>query len=93
MKNPKFKEVSRYADWFKNYRHLLGLPEGWTAGKSRETGDTHYINKSTGASQYEYPEGTPEGWGCPAVSNLQMRKLDSLLKKEKKPLLMWIYEK
>jgi hypothetical protein len=62
MKKPKFKKVSRYADWFKNYRHLLGLPEGWTAGKSRETGDTYYINKSIGASQHEYPEGTPKGW-------------------------------
>jgi hypothetical protein len=40
-----------------------------------------------------FPEGTPEGWGCPAVSNQQMRALDSLLKKEKKPLLLWIYKK
>ena len=45
------------------------------------------------AENETFPEGTPEGWGCPAVSNQQMRKLDSLLKKEEKPLLMWIYEK
>jgi hypothetical protein len=39
-----------------------------------------------------YPNGTPEGWGCPAVSNNTMRKLDALLKKSSKPVLLWIYE-
>jgi len=29
--------------------------------------------------------------GCPVVSNAMMRKLDALLKKEKKPVLLWIY--
>ncbi len=36
-----------------------------------------------------YPEGTPEGWGCPAVSNKSMVEIDEILKKEKK-ILMWI---
>ena len=40
-----------------------------------------------------HPAGSPEGWGCPAVSNNFMRKLDSLLKKEQQPLLMWIFNK
>ncbi len=39
-----------------------------------------------------YPSGTPEGWGCPAVSNNTMRKLDEQLKKESKPVLLWIYQ-
>lgn len=38
-----------------------------------------------------YPDGTPEGWGCPAVSNEMMEKLDSLIKTQKQPLLLWIY--
>lgn len=38
-----------------------------------------------------YPVGTPEGWGCPAVSNAFMKKLDQLFQKEKKDVLMWIY--
>jgi len=29
--------------------------------------------------------------GCPVVSNSMMRKLDALLKKERKPVLLWIY--
>ena len=38
-----------------------------------------------------YPKGTPEGWGCPAVSNDMMRYLDKKLKNAKKPVLFWIY--
>ncbi|WP_044206891.1 murein L,D-transpeptidase catalytic domain-containing protein [Flammeovirga sp. OC4] len=38
-----------------------------------------------------FPIGTPEGWGCPAVSNDTMRYLDTLLKQNKN-MLMWIYE-
>ncbi|KAF2511900.1 murein L,D-transpeptidase catalytic domain-containing protein [Flavobacterium foetidum] len=36
-----------------------------------------------------FPEGTPEGWGCPAVSNESMREIDELLKTNKK-VLLWI---
>lgn len=36
-----------------------------------------------------YPYGTPEGWGCPAISNESMKELDELLKTNKK-VLMWI---
>ncbi len=38
-----------------------------------------------------YPQGTPEGWGCPAVSNEFMKYLDDLLKNSSKPVLMWVY--
>lgn len=37
-----------------------------------------------------YPEGTSEGWGCPAVSNNSMKELDKLLKTTKENTLMWI---
>lgn len=36
-----------------------------------------------------YPEGTPEGWGCPAVSNESMKEIDAILKENKK-VLLWI---
>ena len=38
-----------------------------------------------------YPEGTPEGWGCPAVSNQQLRVIDGLLKTSDSSVLLWIY--
>ncbi|QOG02503.1 murein L,D-transpeptidase catalytic domain-containing protein [Flavobacterium sp. MDT1-60] len=36
-----------------------------------------------------YPEGTPEGWGCPAVSNESMLEIDEILKQNKN-VLMWV---
>ena len=39
-----------------------------------------------------FPNGTPEGWGCPAVSNNTMRNLDSLLQNSSKNVLLWIYK-
>lgn len=39
-----------------------------------------------------FPEGTPEGWGCPAISNNHMKKLDLKLKSNKKSVLLWIYK-
>ena len=41
------------------------------------------------SSDEVYPKGTPEGWGCPAVSNVDMKEIDKLLKENKK-VLMWI---
>ena len=38
-----------------------------------------------------YPNGTPEGWGCPAISNNTMKIVDEMLKKERKRTLLWIY--
>lgn len=37
-----------------------------------------------------YPSGTPEGWGCPAVSNKTMTSIDSILSKRKK-VLLWSF--
>lgn len=37
-----------------------------------------------------YPDGTPEGWGCPAVSNVAMKEIDAKLKKSVKPVLLWV---
>jgi len=36
-----------------------------------------------------YPDGTPEGWGCPAVSNALMKRLDERLSTSK-DVLLWI---
>jgi len=39
-----------------------------------------------------YPRGCPESWGCPAVNNDVMKKLDQLLQSSSKPTLLWIYQ-
>ena len=38
-----------------------------------------------------FPNGTPEDWGCPAISNNTMKTVDYLIRKQKKHLLLWIY--
>jgi hypothetical protein len=38
-----------------------------------------------------YPAGTPEGWGCPAISNGLMKRLDDRLKNAEKPVLLWMF--
>ncbi|TDD74603.1 murein L,D-transpeptidase catalytic domain-containing protein [Flavobacterium caseinilyticum] len=39
-----------------------------------------------------YPNGTPEGWGCPTISNNSFKIIDPFLKSSSKPVLMWIYK-
>ncbi len=39
-----------------------------------------------------YPRGTPEGWGCPAVSNVMLKKVDGILRNKRAPVLLWIYQ-
>lgn len=39
-----------------------------------------------------FPKGSPEGWGCPTLSNNAFRAVDPLLKTSSKPVLMWIYQ-
>ncbi|MDI9340524.1 MAG: murein L,D-transpeptidase catalytic domain family protein [Sediminibacterium sp.] len=40
-----------------------------------------------------YPSHLPLGWsmGCPVIDNALMKKVDVLLKKSRKPVLLWIY--
>ena len=37
-----------------------------------------------------YPKFSPLSWGCPAVSNAFMEKLDKQLQNTQKPVLLWI---
>ena len=48
----------------------------WTAVKNKEI----------------YPKYSPLSWGCPAVSDEFMTKLDTKLKDKKKDVLLWIVE-
>lgn len=39
-----------------------------------------------------YPRYAPLSWGCPAVSNEFMEKLDIRLQDSEKPVLLWIID-
>ena len=43
------------------------------------------------AEEEVYPNGTPEGWGCPAVSNGFLRAIDGYLKGAEDAVLLWVY--
>lgn len=37
-----------------------------------------------------FPKGTPEGWGCPAVSNGSLQRISGKIDSSKRPILMWV---
>lgn len=39
-----------------------------------------------------FPTGTPEGWGCPTISNASFKIIDPMLRSSSKPVLMWIFD-
>lgn len=78
-----------YSSWGINVNYKLhGLEES-----NSNAYDRIIVLHSWEAIPHEevYPDGTPEGWGCPAVSNEFMTYLDSLLKNKDKDVLLWIY--
>lgn len=86
----KYKIGERgYSNWGINVKYLMhGL----------ESSNNNALNRVIVFHSWEavpdkevYPKGTPEGWGCPAVSNDSFREIDALLKNSSKPALMWIY--
>jgi hypothetical protein len=77
-----------YSQWGINIKYVLhGL----------ETSNSNALSRYIVLHSWEavpnaevYPQGTPEGWGCPAISNDAMTLLDAYLQNEKN-VLLWIY--
>lgn len=87
----KYKIGSRgYSNWGINVNYKL---HGLEASNSKAYARTIVLHSWEMISDKEiFPSGTPEGWGCPAVSNSQMKYLDAMLKDVEKPVLLWIYQ-
>lgn len=103
--NPKFSNVDgshcsalgkykigerAYSDWGVHIKYVLhGLDATNNNAFSR------YIvfhSWEVVADEEIYPKGTPEGWGCPTISNNSFKIIDPILKASKKSVLMWIYK-
>ena len=86
----KYKIGERaWSDWGINVKYVLHGLE-----KTNNNAQSRYIvfHSWKKVSDTEiYPDGTPEGWGCPTISNNNMKIIDKLLKKSTKPVLMWMY--
>jgi hypothetical protein len=86
----KYKIGQRaYSDWGVHVKYVL---HGLDSSNSNALARYIVFHSWDAVSDQEvYPAGTPEGWGCPTISNYNFKKIDPILKASKKPVLMWIY--
>ena len=87
----KYKIGERgYSNWGIHVKYLLhGLEETNSNALSRQI----VLHGWKLMSNNEiYPFGSPEGWGCPTVSNDAMKAIDEKLKDSDKPVLLWMFE-
>lgn len=87
----KYKIGERgYSQWGVNVKYVL---HGLESSNSNAQRRAIVFHSWEAISDNEiYPNGTPEGWGCPAISNKSFRMIDPLLRSSDKPVLMWIYQ-
>lgn len=87
----KYKIGKRdYSSWGINIKYWL---HGLEATNKSAVNRVVVLHSWNAVSNEEiYPSYSPLSWGCPAVSNEFMKKLDQKLKKTSKPVLLWIIE-
>ncbi|MDQ3073347.1 MAG: murein L,D-transpeptidase catalytic domain family protein [Bacteroidota bacterium] len=87
----KYKIGERgYSAWGINIKYLLIGLEPTNRNALARTIVFHSWEKVK--DEEAYPDGTPEGWGCPTISVNSMRIMYLKLKGSKSPVLMWMYQ-
>ena len=86
----KYKIGERgYSNWGVNTKYLM---HGLEASNRNALKRTIVFHSWEAVPDDEvYPSGTPEGWGCPAISNASFKIIDPKLRYSSRPVLMWIY--
>ncbi|MFC7346083.1 murein L,D-transpeptidase catalytic domain-containing protein [Chryseobacterium zhengzhouense] len=87
----KFKLSGRgYSDWGIHVKYLMhGLEESNSNALKRFI---VFHSWNLMSDEETFPKGSPEGWGCPTVSNNALREIDPMIQNSQKPVLMWIYK-
>ncbi len=86
----KYKVQERsYSEWGIHVKYLMHGLEETNSNALKRFIVFHSWNLMS--DQEVFPKGSPEGWGCPTISNNAMRTIDPMLQKSGKPVLMWIY--
>lgn len=86
----KYKIGERaYSDWGLNIKYVLYGLESTNSNAFKRFIVFHSWEVVSDSEVYPY--GTPEGWGCPTISNNSFKIVDPLIKASAKPVLMWIY--
>ncbi|AQX84845.1 murein L,D-transpeptidase catalytic domain family protein [Elizabethkingia bruuniana] len=87
----KYKIGARgYSNWGINVKYLMHGLEETNSNALKRVIVFHSWDKMS--DEEVFPKGSPEGWGCPTVSNNAMKIIDLKLKNSAKPVLMWIYK-
>ena len=86
----KYKLEGRgYSDWGIHVKYLMhGLEESNNNALKRFI---VFHSWNLMSDDEVFPKGSPEGWGCPTISNNAMKEIDPMLQQSNKPVLMWIY--
>ena len=79
-----------YSNWGINVNYLMYGQENTNSNAAKRQIVLHSWEKVPDAEIY--PAGTPEGWGCPALSDNSMRIVDEKLRKSQKQVLLWIVQ-
>lgn len=86
----KYKLEGRgYSDWGIHIKYLMHGLEETNSNALKRFIVFHSWDKMS--DEETFPEGSPEGWGCPTVSNNAMKEIDPMIQRSGKPVLMWIY--
>ena len=86
----KYKLEGRgYSEWGINVKYLMHGLEETNSNALKRYIVFHSWNLMN--DEEVFPKGSPEGWGCPTVSNKAMKEIDPMIQKSGKPVLMWIY--
>lgn len=87
----KYKIGNRdYSSWGINVKYWLHGLEPSNKNAVKRVVVLH--SWSAVKNQEIYPRYSPLSWGCPAVSDAFMEKLDERLQQSEKPVLLWIIE-
>ena len=87
----KYKIGNRdYSSWGINVKYWLHGLEA--SNKNAEKRVVVLHSWSAVKNKEVYPKYSPLSWGCPAVSDAFMEKLDVRLQQSEKPVLLWIVE-
>ncbi len=87
----KYKLGERgYSEWGIHVKYLMHGLEETNSNALKRFIVFHSWDKMS--DDEVFPKGSPEGWGCPTVSNNAMREIDEILKKSNKPVLFWMYK-
>lgn len=77
-----------YSNWGIHVNYLLYGQDTTNSNALKRQIVLHSWDKI--ADKEVYPNGTPEGWGCPAVADNSLRIIDAKLKASNKRTLLWI---